>query len=83
MKGNTCDGESIISFYHCHMNITDSVFEGNQADKRNGGSLYAYRSVLNIDNSIFYKNVAVNWGGAIFANESDVTLSDVNFIGIL
>ena len=60
--------------------ISSSVFSGNEADS--GGAIYVYdkTSTVKIASSLFSDNVASSYGGGIYATSGTIDISDCSFL---
>ena len=69
----------IYGYGNTDINVTDCVFEGNRAST--GGVFFVSNNVImNIESSLFVKNIAPNFGGAIYASQNtSLRISDCNF----
>ena len=83
----TVEAGGILCAFDAVVNITNSTFEGNAADR--GGALYAQNDsvVLNVENCYFFGNSAAGSGGSIYAlagplvnvNNSEFDLNAADF----
>ena len=72
---------NFVSFSNGAINVTGNIFTGiyncnfDLNNNQNGGAIYAPNSHININNSTFNNNTALDNGGAIYGLSSDVNNS--------
>ena len=72
-----CAGGATINFNDCYMNVLKSTFIGNNATF---GGVFVNYGNIDITDSSFSNNTAMEWGGAIF-NYNTVKLNFSSLIG--
>jgi len=66
INGKSTNGGALYCYSGSIVNITNSLFRGNNATTK-GGAIYAEFGDVNITNSAFYNNSATSDGGAIYS----------------
>jgi predicted outer membrane repeat protein len=61
------------------VDLSDSVFSGNNAGDYDGGNLYLWASTVDISDSSFISGYATFGGGVYAGNSSNLTISDSSF----
>ncbi len=71
----TCDtpNDRIVT-----LTLDDCSFDNNNANS--GGAIAAYRAIVQINNCNFYNSTATRFGGAIYATNSNLNITDSFFI---
>ena len=62
-----------------NVKVTNSIFEGNEANETDGGAIFIVGNNALIINSTFNSNYAKNFGAGIFINGSDASILNSSF----
>ena len=77
---NSADlGGAVSLYYGGASQVSDSLFESNVATDEGGALFVEIMSLLHLDRNRFFRNQAINGGGAIYLTETTVNLTN-NFL---
>lgn len=62
-----------------NVKVTNSIFEGNEANESEGGAIFIVGNNALVINSTFHCNSAKNFGAGIFINGSDASILNSSF----